>query len=670
MALWARILAVFVLIGPSCADALIAGGGDPARDCWMQFEAPNRTLNFPRAPRRGREVRCFDGEAGCDVDGEVDGRCTFDIDVCFHVEDPALPTCTPAEVTSAIVRRASEDSGLEGLQSAIDALGTVDTFTCTEGQSYAVPLRSSPNGNERWNRERVAVRTRTVRGRAIDRLRLTCIPNEWANEAFDRRNSRHKAQPSRIDSDNVATLEKAWEFDVAAHPIHPVPLYKKANISGAPTVMDGRVFVASANGRVYAFDAKTGRLDWEYAALIRQWHALVPGIYSSVTLTADGRALVGDGGARVHSLDQRTGDLLWDSPKSLGDSAVDHIWGSPTVSNGRVYVGVASHFDLPCVRGRVTALDLEDGSEIWTTHMVPEKLCNNDLDRECSSDADCGLGTCEDARGAGVTAAVALDRLGENLYVNTVGCGSFPSVGHSESILKLRADTGEIVWATRVEPREQWGHCESNPAAECKEHLSCPIGDRCVSHVGGAGSLAFRDFGFVAGPLLIDVDDGAGGRRTLVVSGAKEGVAYALDEATGSIVWTNRVVAEPAHGIQGHFSGGLSTDGDKIYAALLSILQFPPPPFEQIALRTADGSTAWTKSFGSTYSATGVAEDVVFSGSPPGLVAQAADSGALLAALPLPAGVQSAPVVVDGMVYVGWGNWTDASGGLTAFRVK
>ncbi len=662
-----RMLALSVLLAAEPAAGMIAGGGDPARDCWMEFEAPNRTLNFPRAPRLGREVRCFDGEAGCDTDGEVDGKCTFDVDVCMYNSDPELPGCSPVEVTGAIVKKASRFPGLQGLQDAIDALVPVTSATCTSGQSFVVALRTTSKGKQKWNRERVAVRTLTTSGKAIDRLRLSCIPNEWANEAFDRRNSRSKPQANGLSAANVSLLKKAWEFDAGAAPLFPAPASDKANISGPPTVMNGRVFVASANGLVYAFDSKSGKLDWEYKALETQYHATVPGIYSSVTLTADGRAVIGDGAARVHVIDQRTGERLWRT--SVGNPVIDHIWASPSVSNGRVYVGVASHFDTPCVRGRVVALDLDDGTEIWTRYMVPENVCDNDLDVECTSDAQCGLGTCVEARGAGVTGTAAFDALGENLYVNTVGCGSFPSLGHSESILKIDTATGDIAWASRMAPREQFGHCASDDSIECGSDVACPPGDVCVPHTGGGSLLAFRDFGFVAGPLLVDADDGVGGSLSLVVSGAKEGVAYALDEATGSLVWSNQIFVEPAHGGQGHFSGGIAAGDGRLYAALGSFFVFPAPPFQQIALSTSDGSTAWTKSLGATYSATGIADGVVFSGSPPGLVAQDPSTGAVLAQLDLPAPVQSAPVIVDGMVYVGWGSWLDDTGGITAFKL-
>ncbi len=657
-----RILVLVGLLVAEPAAGRIAGGGDPARDCWMEFEAPHRTLNFPRAPRLGREVRCFDGEAGCDVDGEVDGTCTFDVDVCFYNTDPDLPSCSPAEVTGAVVKKASRFPGLAALQSAIDALGPVATPTCTSGQTLAVPLRVAASGKYRWNRERVAVRTLTVEGKAIDRLRLSCMPNDWASEGFDRRNSRSKSMGTGVDASSVSLLAKAWEFDVGAQPLFPTPAYDKANVSGSPTVMDGRVFVASANGFVYAFDAKSGNLDWEYKALETQYHAQVPGIYSSVTLTADGRAVVGDGAARVHVLDQRSGKRLW--RVSVGNPVLDHIWASPAVSNGRVYVGVASHFDTPCVRGRLVALDLEDGTELWTRYMVPENVCDNDLDVACTSDADCGLGSCVEARGAGITGTVALDALGESLYVNTVGCGSFPSMGHSESVLKVDAATGDIVWAARMAAREQFGHCAGDDAIECGSDAACPPDDVCVPHSAGTGVLAFRDFGFVPGPMLVDV-----GGQTVVVAAAKEGVAYALDEATGSLVWSNRILPEPPHAGQGHFSGGLGHRDGKLFAALGSFFIEPKPAFQQVALNVDDGSTAWTESLGATYSGAGVVDGVFLSGSPPGLVAQDPATGAVLAELELPAAVQSAPVIVDGMVYVGWGSWLDDTGGITAFEI-
>src|SRR5262249_49990488 len=108
---------------PSCA---IPGGSNPALDCQAEFAAPGLRLNYPAFdpahPKPGKEVRCFDGDAGCDLDDAADHACVFDVDVCLRNSDPALPACTPADVTSVSVSGTSRDPELAALQSALSAL--------------------------------------------------------------------------------------------------------------------------------------------------------------------------------------------------------------------------------------------------------------------------------------------------------------------------------------------------------------------------------------------------------------------------------------------------------------------------------------------------------------------------------------------------------------------
>jgi hypothetical protein len=59
---------------PSCA---IPGGSNPALDCQAEFSG-NLRLNYPSFdpahPKPGKEVRCFDGDAGCDLDDAITTR--------------------------------------------------------------------------------------------------------------------------------------------------------------------------------------------------------------------------------------------------------------------------------------------------------------------------------------------------------------------------------------------------------------------------------------------------------------------------------------------------------------------------------------------------------------------------------------------------------------------
>jgi outer membrane protein assembly factor BamB len=125
----------------------------------------------------------------------------------------------------------------------------------------------------------------------------------------------------------------------------------------------------------------------------------VIGVQSSATLTADGRVLVGDSRGVVHCLAATTGKLLWKSV--IGDASIDHIWASPTVVGGRVYIWIASHNDSPCTHGRPVALDLDTGAVLWTLTLVSDRICTSDTSIACTSDADCGTGTCVEGRGAG-----------------------------------------------------------------------------------------------------------------------------------------------------------------------------------------------------------------------------------------------------------------------------
>src|SRR5271154_5342914 len=67
-------------------------------------------------------------------------------------------------------------------------------------------------------------------------------------------NSRYQPEPA-IRASDVPKLALKWAFG-----------YAGSAVAGQPTIVDGRVFVASATGRVYSLDAKTGCTYWIYDA--------------------------------------------------------------------------------------------------------------------------------------------------------------------------------------------------------------------------------------------------------------------------------------------------------------------------------------------------------------------------------------------------------------------
>ena len=65
--------------------ALVPGGGKPAADCYGAFDVRG-------ADGSSRRVTCVDGDPTCDVDGQCQGSCTFEVAVCLN---QTLPGCTP-----------------------------------------------------------------------------------------------------------------------------------------------------------------------------------------------------------------------------------------------------------------------------------------------------------------------------------------------------------------------------------------------------------------------------------------------------------------------------------------------------------------------------------------------------------------------------------------------
>ncbi|MFQ5514437.1 MAG: PQQ-binding-like beta-propeller repeat protein, partial [Myxococcota bacterium] len=459
---------------------------------------------------------------------------------------------------------------------------------------------------------------------------------------------------AQIGPDNVTDLQLAWDFPLGAA------------VTSSPTLAHGRLYVSSWNGKVYALDPASGNELWSFDS----GSGFITGVQSTVLATPDGRVLFGDSAAKVYSLNGSDGSVVWS--RAVGNPAVDHIWSGLATSNGRLFVSVASHNDLPCTNGRLVALDLATGADLWTLQTVPDRVCTNDTGVECSTDADClALGTdpnasCTPALGAGVTATVSFDPAGSAVYMNTVGCFTFPSVGDSDTIFKIDAATGTVLWKNRVQPPEQFGACEDDPSIDCGTDADCPSGV-CKP------KAFYHDFGFLNGPIPVEVDDGQGGTRALIVSGSKDGTLYALDDADGSILWTNQVLPTPVtpdFAGFGLFNGPLAFADGRFFAALyqFSPATVPAPDHLQ-AFDAVTGATVWTDDIGPAWAGTTASNGVVFVGTNASseFFAYDAASGTRLTSFSLPATTVSRANIDGDALYIGYGLF--GAGGVRAYRL-
>lgn len=459
---------------------------------------------------------------------------------------------------------------------------------------------------------------------------------------------------------NVATLVQRWN----------VP---GGGVTGGPILRDGRLYVGSWDATVKALDPETGAAIWSTPV-----GGFIPG---RVLVTDDGAVCYGTFTAEVGCLNASDGSVRWQT--SLFEPGPGTVWSAPVAANGRLFVGVASQSDQPCVRGRLVALDMDDGHELWRFNTVPEKVCTTDTATTCTENGDCPSGgMCVIGRGGGVTASPIVDDTGEWVYMNTVGCYTFPSIGESDSMFKIRASDGDVAWRHRVNLPEQFGRCEADTSIECGTNGDCPAG-ACQT------KAFYHDFGFLNGPLRAVVPDGLGGTKTIIISGSKNGTLYAFEEATGEYAWTNVLRATPiTPGFAGFglFNGALEIQNNVIYAALnvlipervcsndakrgcrmdgdcLSGGTCPPANKHLKAFDAATGNELWGSEIGESWSHVGVGNGIVFSGTNTTvgdaetsyLYAHLAATGQELARFDIPASSIGRPVVAGDTVYVPYG---------------
>jgi outer membrane protein assembly factor BamB len=291
------------------------------------------------------------------------------------------------------------------------------------------------------------------------------------------------------DPAQVPNLAVRWTFTAPGAPNN--------RFRASPIVYEGRVYVGNQNGHLYALDANTGALIWQYPA------AGSPGFSSQFTCNPSSQGIASSaaiasvngtdavifgapdqsigthyGEGRLFALNAATGSEIWKSPviaklnDLTGGNAGDAIdaagavlpgvkalheqigYSSPLVFNDRVYIGVADHCDNPIQQGRVVAVFLNSGS----------------IDGAFTY---CSTGVCGDnTRGGGVWSSV----MGWNgLYIttgNTNNGGAEPAPNNGLSLLRLNQTNGSVIWKFQPVPYDRdwdpdWAASPTYMGASC-----------------------------------------------------------------------------------------------------------------------------------------------------------------------------------------------------------
>ena len=322
-----------------------------------------------------------------------------------------------------------------------------------------------------------------------------------------------------------------------------------------PAVANGRVYVGSQNGTVYALDAARGCVRWTFAA--------AGGVRTAITV-GEGVVYFGDTAANAYAVDAATGALRW--KRGVESHPLARITGSPTLFDGRLYVPTSSYeesqgadaqYACCTFRGSVTALDARSGTVIWRTYTIAAEP-----QRRGTSTSGVPLWG---PSGAAVWSAPTVDRRRGLLYIATGNLYSGPPHPSGNAVIALDLKTGSVRWSKQVTPNDIY-------------LTGCRAGNPNCPEANGP------DLDFGSPPMLAQT-----GGRDLIVIGQKSGIGYALDpDKSGDIVWQYRA---GRGGVLGGIEWGSAVDGERAYFAVSDITL--PQPGGLHAVAVTSGARAW-----------------------------------------------------------------------------
>ncbi|ALJ14767.1 PQQ-dependent dehydrogenase, methanol/ethanol family [Sphingopyxis macrogoltabida] len=343
---------------------------------------------------------------------------------------------------------------------------------------------------------------------------------------------------SEVDAANVEKLGVAWEFTGFA-----VRGRTNRGVEATPIVVDGVMYTTGPWSVVYALDAKTGKLLWQYDPDVDGQFArrtCCDAVNRGVAVD-DGMVYVATLDGYLVGLDAKTGKPSWKVDTITDRSRSYAITGAPRVAGKNVVIGNGG--GEMGVRGYASAFDKKTGKFAWRFFIVPgDPAAGPDEHPEVTEARKTWDPKSAWDLGGGGTAwdSIVYDPDTNIVYVGT-GNGSPHSVWqrspaggdnlYLSSILALDADSGRKKWHYQTTPQDSW------------------------------------DYTATQNMILTDME--VGGRlRKVIMQAPKNGFFYVLDRVTGellsaekytTVTWAERVdmkTGRPVLTEQSDFSKG------------------------------------------------------------------------------------------------------------------
>jgi quinoprotein glucose dehydrogenase len=316
---------------------------------------------------------------------------------------------------------------------------------------------------------------------------LAAGAQDWPSYGGDPGGQRYSAL-AEITRANVGRLAVAWRFSTGeADP--SAGTRRRTSFEATPLVIGGTMYLSTPLGRVYALDAATGRQRWRYDAVVRRDNSFGDWTSRGVSYWVDpaaapdascrARIVVATIDGRLIALDAPSGtpcagfgaggtvDLRRGLRNAPGEFSEYEVTSPPAVVGGVLVVGsaVADNGRTDMASGEVRGYDARTGALRWTFDPVPQ-------DARDPAYATWNGPNAHKTGAANAWSVIAADTARGLVFVPT----SSPSPDyfgglrlgddrHANSVVALRAATGELVWAFQTVHHDLWDYDNASPPA-------------------------------------------------------------------------------------------------------------------------------------------------------------------------------------------------------------
>lgn len=330
--------------------------------------------------------------------------------------------------------------------------------------------------------------------------------DDWPTTGGDPGKSHH-SQLASITAANVDALGLAWSADLGTNRV----------LEATPVVIGGVMYTSGVAGRVYAFDAATGKELWRFEPQVDMQvnRTVCCDMANRGVAVARGKVYVSALDGWMYALDARTGQVAWKSDAVVDRNRGYSSTGAPEVAGDVVVIGNAgAEYD---VRGYVSAFDLETGELKWRFWIVPR---DPRLGPQDHPDLVRAIETWDpDSRwdvGGGGAAWDAINYDAETglVLVGTGNGGPYHTIKRSPkggdqlylaSIVALDAKSGRLKWFYQQTPGDNWDFTSTQP--------------------------------MILTRMVID-----GEQRPVIIHAPKNGFLYVLDRRDGKLLRANAIV--------------------------------------------------------------------------------------------------------------------------------